>query len=125
MRKLVYMLSVLIFLGGCYAASKTNEVTIDQIDAEEVLRLEPDADIFQHEGVIYKTNVDWVEELVLTKEVQVGEIKKTNSQTDQFADGMANKLPVGAKIYSAKERGDVLLVDDGEKLLKYLAIVEG
>jgi hypothetical protein len=38
---------------------------------------------------------------------------------------MANKLPVGAKIFSAKERGDILIVEVEGEILKYLAIVEG
>jgi hypothetical protein len=38
---------------------------------------------------------------------------------------MSNKLPVGAKIFSTKERGDILIVEFEEKKLKYLAIVEG
>ncbi|RHW43273.1 hypothetical protein D1B31_00960 [Neobacillus notoginsengisoli] len=125
MKKLIFIASILIFITGCYAADKTTEVTIDRIDAEEVLRLDPDADIFQYDGVIYQTNIDWVEELTLTKDMQVGEIKTTNSRTTNFKDGMANKLPVGAKIYSAKEQGDILLVEHEGKLLKYLAIVEG
>jgi len=45
----------------------TTIVSIDSIDAEEVLTLDSDADIFQYDGVIYKTNIAWVEELTLTK----------------------------------------------------------
>lgn len=38
---------------------------------------------------------------------------------------MSNKLPVGAKIYSVKDRGDILLVENNGQILKYIAIVEG
>ncbi len=42
---------------------------------------------------------------------------------------MSNKLPVGAKIYSVKESGEVagpiLLVESEGKLLKYYGLVEG
>jgi hypothetical protein len=100
-------------------------VTIDRIDAEEVLKLDPDADIFQYDGVIYKTNIDWVQELSLTKDVQIGEIKSRIDANTDFKDGMSNKLPVGAKIFSTKERGDILIVEFEGKILKYLAIVEG
>jgi len=38
---------------------------------------------------------------------------------------MSNKLPIGTKIFSAKERGDILIVEIEGKITKYLAIVEG
>lgn len=110
---------------GCSYGGETTKVSIDSINAEEVLRLDPDADIFQYEGVIYKTNIDWVEELSLTKDDQVGEIKTINATNTDFKDEMANKLPVGAKIFSAKERGDILIVELDGEIFKYLAIVEG
>ncbi|WP_078549480.1 hypothetical protein [Litchfieldia alkalitelluris] len=116
---------VLFMITGCSNNGGTTEVTIDSIDAEEVLTLDPDADIFQFDGVIYKTNIDWVEELSLTKNVQIGEIKTRNDANTDFNNEMSNKLPVGAKIFSAKERGDILLVEINGEFLKYLAIVEG
>ncbi|MBP3953121.1 hypothetical protein J7W16_18520 [Bacillus sp. YZJH907-2] len=110
---------------GCSNGGETTKVTIDSIDAEEVITLDPDADIFQYDGLIYKTNIDWVEELSLTKDVKIGEIKTKNDTNTDFKDEMANKLPVGAKIFSAKERGDILIVELEGEILKYLAIVEG
>jgi len=103
---------------------QTTMVSIDTIDAEEVLRLDPDADIFQYDGVIYKTNIYWVEELSLTKDVQIGEIKTKNDANTDFNNEMSNKPSVGAKIFSAKERGDILIVESEGAVLKYLAIVE-
>ena len=111
-------------ISGCSNEGETTTV-IDSIDAEEVLTLNPDADIFQYDGVIYSTNIDWVEELSLTKDVQIGEIKTKNDSNTDFKDEMANKLPVGAKIFSTKERGDILIVELGGEVLKYLAIGEG
>ncbi|EIT84361.1 hypothetical protein A374_16283 [Fictibacillus macauensis ZFHKF-1] len=116
---------VLFMVTGCSNNGSTTRVTNDSIDAEEVLTLDPDADIFQFDGVIYKTNIDWVEELSLTKNVQIGAIKTRNDANTDFNNEMSNKLPVGAKIFSAKEREDILLVETKEKLSKYLAIVEG
>ncbi|MGG3889643.1 hypothetical protein [Metabacillus fastidiosus] len=126
-RELFYGLILLISftITGCTNGEETIKVSIDSIDAEEVLRLEPDADIFQYDGVIYKTNIDWVEELSLTKDVQMGEIKTKNDANTDFTDEMSNKLPVGAKIFSAKERGDILIVESEGITLKYFAIVEG
>ncbi|RDW15856.1 hypothetical protein CWR48_18845 [Oceanobacillus arenosus] len=112
-------------ISGCSNEGEATTVTSDSIDAEEVLTLNPDADIFQYDGVIYETNIDWVEELSLTKDVQIGEIKTKNDSNTDFKDEMANKLPVGAKIFSAKERGDILIVELEGEILKYLAIVEG
>ena len=110
---------------GCNNRGETTTVTIDRIDAEGVLSLDPNADIFQYDGVIYQTNIDWVEELSLTKDLQIGEIKSKNDANTNFNDLMSNKLPIGAKIFSAKGRGDILIVEVEGKIKKYLAIVEG
>lgn len=126
-KKLYIVLTALalLFITGCSA--KGDEVTevSGEIDAEEVLGLDPDADIFQFEGVIYQTNIDWVDKLALTKDVQVGEIKKINDANTDFNNEMANKLKVGSKIFSAKERKDILIVENDSGLFHYLAIVEG
>lgn len=75
----------------------TTTVSIDSIDTEEVLTLDSDADIFLYDGVIYKTNIAWVEELIFTKDVQIGEIKTNNDANTDFKNEMSNKLPVGNK----------------------------
>ncbi|WP_233499200.1 hypothetical protein [Bacillus weihaiensis] len=125
--KLFYVLIVLalVIINGCSIEGEATTVTIDSIDAEEVLTLDSDADVFQYEGVVYKANIDWVEELSLTKDVQIGEIKTKNDANTEFKDEMSNKLPVGAKIFSTKERGDILIVESDGTIKKYLAIVEG
>ena len=101
-QKLCYVLIALalFMISGCSNEGEVTTVIIDSIDAEEVLTLDPDADIFQFDGVIYQTNIDWVEELSLTKDVQIGEIKTKNDANTDFKDEMSNKLPVGAKIFS-------------------------
>ncbi len=126
-KNLFYGLIVLalFLITGCNIQKGTTTVTIDSIDAKEVLTLDSNSDIFQYKGVIYKTNIDWVEELSLTKDVQVGEIKTKNDTNTNFKDEMSNKLPVGAKIFSTKERGDILIVESEGEIKKYLAIVEG
>ena len=115
----------LFIITGCNIQRETTTVSIDSIDAEEVLTLNSNADIFQYDGVIYQTNIDWVEELTLTKDIQIGEIKTKNDANTDFKDEMSNKLPVGAKIFSAKERGDIFIVESKGEVKKYLAIVEG
>lgn len=126
-KKLIYGLIVLaiFMITGCNIQEGTTTVTFDNIDAKEVLTLNSNADIFQFNGVIYETNIDWVEELSLTKDVQVGEIKTKNETDTNFKNEMSNKLPVGAKIFSTKERGDILIVESEGEIKKYLAIVEG
>ncbi|WP_156423949.1 hypothetical protein [Planococcus kocurii] len=123
----VFILSTTI---GCSNSSITPETyTTQNPDAKEILTLDPKADIFQLDGVIYQTGIEWVEELSLTKDKQVGEIKTRNDTDTNFEDGMSNKLPVGAKIYSAEESdevaGPILLVESEGKLLKYYGLVEG
>ncbi|GKV68637.1 hypothetical protein NCCP2716_11350 [Sporosarcina sp. NCCP-2716] len=136
MRMRIVLLSLSIFISllavGCSNSSTistTETYTTENPDAKEVLALDPEADLFQFDGVIYKTGIDWVEELTLTKDEQVGEIKTRNDTDTTFEDEMSNKLPVGAKIYSAKESGEVagpiLLVESEGKLFKYYGLVEG
>ncbi len=106
---------------------ETKTVTTKNPNAEEILRLDRHADIFQWKEVIYQTNIDWVNELKLTKNKSVGEIiaVSSNVSNNSFKNGMANNLPIGAKIYSAKEREDILIVEFNGRVSYYLALVEG
>nr|WP_285841686.1 hypothetical protein [Psychrobacillus sp. MER TA 171] len=120
---------VLLTAVGCSNSLNTEKIEVHETknpDAEEVLTLDPEADIFQLDGVIYKTKIDWVEELTLTKGEQVGEIKIRNDSDTDFEDEMSNKLPVGSNIFSTIEKeGPILLVELEGELLKYYALVEG
>ncbi|MGD6845732.1 hypothetical protein ACQCVH_24930 [Bacillus infantis] len=124
-RNLILLIgSALFTAAGCTNGGESTAVSIDSIDAEEVLRLDPDADIFQYDAVIYKTNIVWVDELSLKKDAQIGEIQSKNENDTDFENGMSNKLPVGAKIFKTNQSG-ILIVETGGESLKYLAIVEG
>ncbi|MDI2587949.1 hypothetical protein OR571_12685 [Psychrobacillus sp. NEAU-3TGS] len=127
MNKVIVSLMIItcaIYLTSCSGAE--TEVTVSKNpDAEEVLRLDSHADIFQWEGLIYKTNIDWVNEIELTKDELVGEIEEVYDNNLNFKDGIASKLPIGAKIFSTKEREDILLVYYKGKTKKYLALGEG
>lgn len=120
---------ILLIAFGCSNSSNAGKSKVHETknpDAEEILTLDPEADIFQFDGVIYKTGIEWVEELTLTKNEQVGEIKTRNDIDTNFEDEMSNKLPIGAKIFSTKEKeGPILLVESEGKILKYYALVEG
>ena len=52
-------------------------------------------------------------------------LKTKNDANTDFKDEMSNKLPVGTKIYSTKDRGDILIVESKGEIKKYLAIDEG
>ncbi|WP_432355724.1 hypothetical protein [Sporosarcina sp. A2] len=136
MRKRILFLSLSIFIlltaVGCSNSSITSTTETHTTiipDAKEILTSDPESDIFQFDGVIYQAGIDWIEELTLIKDEQVGEIKTRNDTDTNFEDDMSNKLPVGAKIYSAKESGEVggliLLVESEGKLFKYYGLVEG
>nr|WP_285853323.1 hypothetical protein [Sporosarcina luteola] len=120
---------VILTAYGCSNSSGTGELeevySTGNPDAKEILTLDPEADIFQFKGVIYKAGIDWVEELTLTKGKQVGEIKTRNDINTDYEDEMSNKLPVGAKIFFTKERGDILIAESEGDIKRYLAIVEG
>ena len=120
---------VLLTSVGCTNSADKGKIevhTTGNPDAKEILSLDPEADIFQFEGVIYQTGIDWVEELTLTKGEQVGEIKTRNDTDTNFEDEMSNKIAVGAKIFSTMEKeGPILLVESEGEILKYYALVEG
>ncbi|WP_051348754.1 hypothetical protein [Peribacillus kribbensis] len=122
----LFLLGSVFYLSGCTDIhSKPAEITVTskKPDADEVLRLNKHADIFQWDGTIYAIGVEWVNKLQLTKKVLIGEISQTSQQS--FKDGTANTLPAGTKIYSAEERNDVLIVDYDGNLKYYLAQAEG
>ena len=122
-----FLMTLFIFV-GCSNPTDTEEMVYEskEPDAKEVLTLDPEADIFQYKGLIYQTGIDWVEEVSLTKDQEIGEIKVKNEQDTHFEDGMSNKLAPGSKIFSSKEKGEsMVLVESDGQLLKYLALSEG
>jgi len=127
MYKVIFTVVICSFcLFGC-VKQETKTVTTKNPDAEEIIRLDRHADIFQWKDIIYQTNIDWVNELKLTKDKSVGEITALVSKISKksFKNGTANNLPIGAKIYTTKEREDILIVEFNGKVSYYLAVVEG
>ena len=122
-----FLISVL--LAACGNGNSDSNIAVDSTEnpeAEEVLNLDPEADIFQFNDVIYTTGIDWVEGKKLTKNKQIGKIKEKNEDDTDFSNGTANKLPVGAIIYTTKEENDMfLIVDSDGETKKYYALVEG
>ncbi|MED1459353.1 hypothetical protein [Bacillus safensis] len=70
------MMILAIFLCACqsvqYSQSKPPS-------AEELLAMDQQADLFQWEGTVYETNVNWTTSLHVTKHQQVGVIQKTSA----------------------------------------------
>jgi len=121
------LIFLLVLITGCMNTNE-DKIAVDVIgnpDAKEILSSDPDADIFMFRDLIYETNIEWVDELVLTPNEEIGEIKKQTSIAEDFLNGTSNYLPVGTKIYSSKEREDILLVETNGVMLKYYALVEG
>lgn len=118
----------MVVFSGCSLSKGSDEEAVYETknpDAEEVLTLDSEANIFQFNDIIYQTNIDWVDELTVTKDEQIGEITDKSGDIQVFKNGTANKLEVGSEIYSVQEREDILIVETEGEELKYLAIVEG
>ncbi|WP_052245762.1 hypothetical protein [Sporosarcina sp. ZBG7A] len=119
------ILSVLV-LTSCTSESGTiTEPTSKPPDSDEVLRQEPDADILQWQGSVYQADVEWIQELELTKNELLGEILYNSQIPEDFQDGTATKLPIGSVIYSTNEGGMYVLVEVDGELRKYLLLTEG
>src|SRR5699024_7007466 len=126
---IIFIVAILFIFLAFKVFDKLTDTEVEGTEnpnAEEILTLDPDANIFQYDGVIYKTGIDWVEDLSLTKDQRLGEIKTVNDTDMDFEDWMANKLPVGSEIFSTEERGtEILIVESEGESFKYLASVEG
>jgi hypothetical protein len=108
------------------AKEGVKEEFIGNPDLEEILHLDPDADILKYNDTYYVTNIDWVDEESLTKKEKVGKIKGVNESTTDFENFEANTLPAGAELYSTEEYADFILIVEYENEQKrYLAQVEG
>lgn len=95
--------------------------------AEEELKQNANTDLFMLDDSVYKTNIEWVDQLNLTKKDIVGEIESNYSieANEPFKNNMATKLPIGTKIFSTIEREDVLIVQYKGEEKKYYKLSEG
>ncbi|MGE7113906.1 hypothetical protein [Lysinibacillus sp. NPDC047702] len=125
--KFIYLFIFSLFvLIGCADNHKEINVSVSKNpDAQEVLSLDRNADIFQWDDVIYKTDIDWINDLQLTENSKVGIIETNSSNAAEFKNGTANKLSVGTEIFTVKERNDVFMVKDNGEIKFYYLIVEG
>ena len=77
---------------------------------KQVLKQDPNADLLEYDGKVYKTNIDWTEIEKLTKGEKLGEVLA----------GMATHIPDGSEIFASNERDDVLIVEYMKVEKRYL-----
>lgn len=110
------------------AEEEVNEVeeidlsTLDGVSAADILAEDPEADIFQYEGIVYQTEGELAEDAGVTVKELIGKVtKKVDANTD-FEDGMATMLFPNVKIYSTNETDlTTVLVEVQDKLIVYHA----
>ncbi|MGM9967088.1 MAG: hypothetical protein ACI383_06360 [Rummeliibacillus sp.] len=124
------LVSIFLIVAGIFLFSRENKqqttVHISHAPtAEEVLKENANTDLFMLEDSVYETNIEWVDQLSLTKKDIVGEIESNYSNEAAFKNKMATKLPIGTKIYSTNERDDVLIVQYKGEERKYYKLTEG
>ncbi|MEY9979152.1 hypothetical protein [Lysinibacillus sp. RC79] len=122
---LLFVVLFSLFLVGCNETVTVDTHESKKPDAAEVLRLDNQADIFQWEGNILETNIEWIDELELNEDKYIGEIQFNATKADGFKNGTANLLPIGTKIYSLKERDDIFIVKYENVVKRYLVLSEG
>ncbi|AYC30512.1 hypothetical protein [Paenisporosarcina cavernae] len=127
MRKEMHLLLVLVVLTGCSNNFTKTETTyvFGNPDADEMLEMDPDVDMFQWNDGIYVTDIAWVNALEIEIDQEVGTITNQSYDPEAFANGTSTKLPIGSVIFSVKDQSNILIVKDGEKLIRYLHLVEG
>jgi hypothetical protein len=131
MKKVIFVLLLHLFLTlfliGCESnnSSKIQENYIGNPTADEVLTENPNANIFMFSDIIYNAGVPWVDELQLIKDQYITEITKQTDIGRDFVNGTANKLNVGTKIYSVKERGNILIAETENGDIRFYNLVEG
>ncbi|GAB0168280.1 hypothetical protein LSPCS325_17170 [Lysinibacillus sp. CTST325] len=121
----LFVVSFSLFLVGCNEKVTVNTFESKKPDAAEALRLDNQADIFQWEGNILETNIEWIDELEVNEDKNIGEIEFNATKAEDFKNGTANLLPIGAQIYSVKERDDILIVKYNNVVKRYLILSEG
>ncbi|MDX1805723.1 MAG: hypothetical protein R3267_01700 [Paenisporosarcina sp.] len=123
---ILFVLIFLLFITGCGVADG------GKVTAKDVLKQNPEADIFQYNGFIYNnmTEVEWFEQEKdkYIKHSLLDEIEKQSSSSYGFKDLTTTKLPVGTKIYSTSDNENdlgILIVEYEGKDLYYMQLLEG
>lgn len=98
----------------------------DSTDPAALYRQNHAIDLFVYEDAAYvrASDIQWVQELVLTPDVLLGEIQRSGV-TKRFQDFDSTQLQEQTQIYAAKERGELILAAVDEQYIPYLRYVEG
>lgn len=136
MSKFIVAIFLVLILVGCNSKqgsinseSKGGRIelkyTIGNPTAEDVLSTDPNANIFMYENTIYTEGIDWVSELELTKDKLITEIIDQRVDGKAFSNGKASKLIIGTKIFSVKERNDIVIAETKDGDIRFYMLVEG
>ncbi|MBE1556231.1 hypothetical protein [Sporosarcina limicola] len=66
-----------------------------------------------------------MDELELEEDEQIGKFDFIVTKAEEFKNDSANILPIGADIYSVKDRADILIVKYESEIKRYLLLSEG
>ena len=72
--------------------------------------------------VVHLTQIDTLD---LLEHEQLGEIKFEATNAEEFKNGAANVLPIGAKIQTTHDHHDMLIVNYKNEMKRYLGLTEG
>ncbi|MEK4563405.1 hypothetical protein MKX54_01795 [Alkalihalobacillus sp. FSL R5-0424] len=131
--KKMFLVFTMLFCAVLFSCSNEEGETVgvdgveqERWTVESILEEYPEADIFLYNGSIYTTNIDWVDELTLTKGEKIGVITEQAEKGDtNYENGTASKLTEGTIIYKAEEREDILIAEENDKISYYLIQTEG
>ncbi|MBM7836877.1 hypothetical protein JOC54_000108 [Alkalihalobacillus xiaoxiensis] len=124
-KRLTHFIVLALILTGCASDNEQTNST-ENPTAEEILNRDSEANILLFNETVYQTNIDWVDELTLTKGEQIGEIEAQATEGNvALSEKMSTKVSVGSAIFEAVEREDVLIVDENGELYYFYALVEG
>lgn len=126
---ILFLLLVLVACSG----NDENKTAVDDTHnptPEEILSEDKNADIFIEGDLVFinAQDIDWVNEEELTVGEEVGEIEKQSTDSGEFENFTASKLPVGTKIYEPKEDvlgGYIYIVKKDDEEIRYVGLAEG
>lgn len=120
----IFLSFISVFLFAC-GHPETKATSSAPPTIEEELKNDANSDLFLKDEIIYKTGIDWVDDLTLTPDKVIGEIQRQSSIPSEFINFTSTMLPIGSKIYSTKERDDVLIVETTKAMKYYYPLSEG
>lgn len=124
---IIFLFGMSFLIVGCGINNKTTVSISVTPSAEDVIKGNKDADIFNLNDIVYETNIEWVDKLSVTKNKELGEIESNYifNSNDSFKNKMSTKLPIGSKIFSTNVRKDLLIVEYNGIKKRYYALTEG